>query len=297
MLDAFSSDQIRTFIAAAEEGSFSAAGRRLGRAQSVVSQTLANLEGQLGVLLFDRSGRSPVLTPAGAALIPRAREIVGAMGGFKAQARALAGGLEPELSVAVDVMFPITTLTDAVSAFHTKFPDTPLRLYVEALGAVLMPILDRRCSFGVMGSLPVVPPGIGVERLLEVEMVVVASPDHPLAALNAGNVDAALSAHIQLILTDRSSLTEGREFGVFSPRVWRLADLGAKHAFLKAGLGWGAMPLDVVRQDIKDGSLVALEVHSLGRAQRMMSMFAAWRDDAPPGPAGKWFVERLKVAE
>jgi DNA-binding transcriptional LysR family regulator len=294
MLDAFSSDQIRTFVAAAEEGSFSAAGRRLGRAQSVVSQTLANLEGQLGLLLFDRSARSPVLTPAGAALIPRAREIIGAMGGFKAKARALAGGLEPELSVAVDVMFPTGTLTDAVSAFHAEFPDTPLRLYVEALGAVLMPILDRRCSFGVMGSLPVAPPGVGVERLLEVEMVVVAAPGHPLAALKRGDVDGALSAHIQLILTDRSSLTEGREYGVLSPRVWRLADLGAKHAFLKAGLGWGAMPIDAVRGDIRDGSLIELEVRSLGRTQRMMTMFAAWRDDAPPGPAGKWFVERLK---
>ena len=62
MLDAVTLDQLRTFIAAAEEGSFSAAGRKLRRAQSVVSQTLANLEGQLGVRLFDRSGRYPRLT-------------------------------------------------------------------------------------------------------------------------------------------------------------------------------------------------------------------------------------------
>ena len=52
MLDGVSLDQLRTFIAAADEGSFSAAGRRLKRAQSVVSQTLANLEGQIGVNLL-----------------------------------------------------------------------------------------------------------------------------------------------------------------------------------------------------------------------------------------------------
>ena len=52
MLDGVTLDQVRTFIAAADEGSFSGAGQRLGRAQSVVSQTLANLEGQLGVKLF-----------------------------------------------------------------------------------------------------------------------------------------------------------------------------------------------------------------------------------------------------
>src|SRR5436190_13098959 len=55
MLDGVTLDQLRTFTAAAEQGSFSAAGRKLRRAQSVVSQTLANLEAQLGVQLFDRS--------------------------------------------------------------------------------------------------------------------------------------------------------------------------------------------------------------------------------------------------
>ncbi len=62
MLDGVSLDQLRTFIAAAEAGSFSAAGRSLGRAQSVVSQTVANLEAQLSVPLFDRSARYPTLT-------------------------------------------------------------------------------------------------------------------------------------------------------------------------------------------------------------------------------------------
>src|ERR1700761_1394074 len=137
MLDGVSLDQLRTFISAADEGSFSAAGRKLGRAQSVVSQTLANLEGQLGVKLFDRAGRSPVLTAAGEALLPEARAVAGDMDQFKARARGLAGGLEPELSVVVDVMFPTLALTCAVAAFQAEFPSTPLRLNVEALGAVL----------------------------------------------------------------------------------------------------------------------------------------------------------------
>ena len=59
MLDSVSLDQLRTFIAAVDEGSFSAASRKLRRAQSVVSETVSNLEDQIGVLLFDRSGRSP----------------------------------------------------------------------------------------------------------------------------------------------------------------------------------------------------------------------------------------------
>jgi|SRR5882724_2828017 len=101
MLDGVSLDQLRTFIAAADAGSFSAAGRRLKRAQSVVSQTLANLEGQLGVKLFDRSARFPVLTDQGRALLADARTVAGNMDLFKARAKSLACSLEPELSVAV----------------------------------------------------------------------------------------------------------------------------------------------------------------------------------------------------
>src|ERR1700761_1807918 len=118
MLDAVTLDQLRTFIAAAEEGSFSAAGRKLRRAQSVVSQTLANLEGQFGVRLFDRSRRRPVLTPQGQVLLTHARTVAGDVARLKAHAKLLAGGLESEVSIAVDVMFPMDSLTEAVTAFH-----------------------------------------------------------------------------------------------------------------------------------------------------------------------------------
>jgi Bacterial regulatory helix-turn-helix protein, lysR family len=140
MLDGVSLDQLRTFLAAADEGSFSAAGRRLRRAQSVVSQSLANLEGQLGVKLFDRSGHLPVLTDQGRALLANARAVAGDVDLLKARAKNLAGGLEPELSVAVDVMFPDATFTHAVAAFQKEFPATLLRFVVES-SAVIEPVL------------------------------------------------------------------------------------------------------------------------------------------------------------
>src|ERR1700748_1994384 len=114
MIDGVTLDQFRTFIAAFDEGSFSAAGRKLRRSQSVVSQTLANLEAQLGVKLFDRSARYPVLTEAGRSLLDDARSVTQGVASFKAKPRALAGGLEPELSVALDVMFPSQVFAHAV---------------------------------------------------------------------------------------------------------------------------------------------------------------------------------------
>src|SRR6266446_6814408 len=294
MLDGVSLDQLRTFIAAADAGSFSAGARRLRRAQSVVSQTLANLEAQLGVKLFDRSSRSPVLTRQGLALLAEARAVVSRMDAFKARAKGLSGGLEPELSVVVDVMFPLEQLTSAVAAFQAEFPATPLTLYVEALGAVLQPVMDGRCAFGVMGSLPTAPAQLTRERLLVVGMAFVASPTHPLASLKGPIPARVLAQHRQLVLTDRSELSQGKDFGVFSSNTWRLADLGAKHAFLRAGLGWGAMPVGVIETDLADGSLVKIDLEDVPDANLVMPMSAVFRADRPPGPAGRWLIERLK---
>lgn len=294
MLDAMSMDQLRTFIAAADEGSFSAAGRKLRRAQSVVSHTLANLEQQVGFALFDRSGRYPQLTEAGRALLEDARRAADSMDAFKARARTLAEGLEPELSVVVDVMYPIAKLTIAVQAFHKQFPATPLRLYVEALGAVVQPLLEGQCGIAVIGSLPEVPPGCASEYLLGVPAVAVVAPGHPLAAAKGAIMRAEAARHVQLVLTDRSNLTQGRDYGVLSPHVWRLADLGAKHAFLRAGLGWGNMPLHMVEQDLDSRALVRLELETHPLLGTGFSMHAIFMKDQPPGPAGRWFIDRLK---
>ncbi len=294
MLDGLSLDQVRIFIAAVDEGSFSAAGRKLNRAQSAVSQALANLESQCGVTLFHRGGRFPRLTDAGRVLLAEARTIAAGMDLFKARAKALAGGLEAELSAVVDVLFPTDLLTCAVAGFQAEFPGVPLRLYVEALGAVLQPVLDGRCALGIMGSLPDVLPQMVSERLCSIEMVFVAAPSHPLAR-HIGPVPAALLAeHVQLVLTDRSTLSAGRDFSVYSPRTWRLADLGAKHDFLRAGLGWGGMPRHAVATDLAQGVLFPIAVEDAISGAITMPMSAVFRADSPPGPAGRWFIERLK---
>ncbi|WP_394781576.1 LysR substrate-binding domain-containing protein, partial [Undibacterium sp.] len=234
------------------------------------------------------------LTEAGRALLADARAAANSMDVFKAKARTLAEGLEPELAVSVDVMFPIARLTEAVQAFHAAFPTTPLRLYVEALGAVVQPVLDGRCRIGVIGSLPEVPEQFASDYILSAPVVTVVAPEHPLAKLGGLVSRATASQYVQLVLTDRSPLTEGRNFGVLSPQTWRLADLGAKHAFLRAGLGWGHMPLHMVEEDFTRGSLVPITLEAMTMTGNAFSMHAIHRKDAPPGPAGRWFVARLK---
>jgi DNA-binding transcriptional LysR family regulator len=202
-------------------------------------------------------------------------------------------GLEPELAVTIDVMYPMDKITRAASHSRQKYPHTSLRLYVEALGGVIEPLLDRRCTIGVIGSLPEVPGELHAEPLRDIPFVTVVSPAHPLASLRGTIPKAVLRKHVQLVLMDRTELTAGRDYAVVSPLTWRLGDLGAKLAFLRSGLGWGHMPLHMVREDIDAKTLARIRVEDVpGNASLPMKL--AYRKDTPPGPAGRAFIAQLK---
>ena len=288
-------DQIAVFLAIVETGGFAAAARKLGRATSVVSYAIANLEGQLGVTLFARAGtRTPQLTEAGRAILSDSRSLAFALDGLLAKARGLTTGLEAEVSLTVDVMLPAKKLVKALDEFRKLYPTVALRLRVEALGAVTQTVLEGSAAFGVSGPLEMASDLLARGPAGSVKLVAVAAPYHPLAQMT-GPVSASVARdHIQLVLTDRSALTAGRDFGVVSVKSWRLADLGAKHALLLAGLGWGNMPKPMVNDDLKRGRLVVLEIEtSEGLAYPFHTVY---RSDAPPGPAASWLMERLASA-
>ena len=295
MLDGISLDQLRTFIAAVDEGSFSAAARKLNRVQSAVSGWVGGLEDQLDVVLFDRTGRFPKLTPEGVQLLADARNIVAGVDTLKARARLMTSGVEAELSVVVDVFFPTAVVSAVAKAFAERFPLTPLRLFVEGLGAAYQPVLDGRCSLGILPPLPQSFPSLVSEQIGELPLVAVAAACHPLASVGHRIPRRELAKHVQLVLTDRSDLTAGRDFGVASASTWRLADLSTKYAFLKDCVGWGGMPLHMVEKDIAAGTLVVLDVDDMPPSGWILTMSVYHQPSQPPGPAGKWFVDHLKT--
>ena len=287
-------DQLRVFLAVAEEGSFNRAATRLGRAVSVVSYAVANLEAQLGVTLFAREGsRKPTLTDAGLALLAEARTVTHGIETLIAKVRSLHQGLEAELSLAVDVMVPGERLAPILREFQRLYPTVTLRLHVEALGAVAALVIDRRADIAIGGPVAADCPELERRLIGAVELVPVAAPSHPLARLDRIPVGEARK-HMQLVLTDRSPLTEGRDFSVVGARSWRLADLGAKHVLLREGLGWGAMPRHAVAEDLARGALVQLAVPEGPRFDFQLS--ALWRRDRLPGPAACWMLAAFEEA-
>lgn len=284
-------EQLRIFLAVVDTGSFAAAGKRMNRAVSVISYGVANLEAQLGVTLFDREGsRKPQLTVAGRALLAEARTVAQGIDGLRAKVKGLLEGLEAEVDLAVDVMLPSSRLGRVLRGFAERFPTVTLRLHVEALGAVVSLVLDRQAVIGVAGPL-----AAGVDEIERaaaglVPMVPVAAPDHPLARMD--QIPSGVGRnYTQLVLSDRSRFTEGRDFSVLGTRTWRLADLGAKHALLREGIGWGNMPLPMIQPDLVAGTLRRLSMpDNPGGAYRFNTI---WRRDAPPGPAAAWLVDQF----
>lgn len=286
-------DHLRCFLAVVEEGSFNRAAQKLGRAISVVSYAISQLESQLDVRLFDREGsRKPQLTEAGKALLSEARAISDDVDCLLAKVRSLHQGLEAELSFAVDVMVPVDVLASLLGAFQVMFPSVPLRLHVETLGAVAALVLESKATLAIAGPDILDLPELQRETIGTVELVPVAAPSHPLARVGTIAPGEARK-HLQLVLTDRSPLTAGRDFSVFSPRSWRLVDLGAKHALLKEGIGWGSMPRHRVQADLDIGTLV--ELHLPERPGLDYALVALWRKDCPPGPAAVWVLDELRA--
>jgi len=283
-------DQLQVFLTVVETGSFAAAGRKLGRATSAVSYAIATLEQQLGVQLFDRDRtRKPTLTEVGASVLAEARTVSMGVDSLRAKVTGMLAGLEAEVALAVDVMLPTARLVDAMRAFEREFPTVALRLHVEALGAVTQLVVSGVAHIGISGPMQIDTPSLQQTKIGSVDLVPVAAAGHPLAA--GTNAPGAARSHIQLVLSDRSTLTEGQDFGVLSVRSWRLADLGAKHALLLAGIGWGNMPEPMVRDDLAAGRLHLLDLPEWTGG--VYAMQAIHRTDTPPGPAAAWLIRHF----
>ena len=293
MLDNLTLGQIRTFVAIAESGSFRAAATRLARVQSAVSHAIANLEAELGLTLFDRSSHRPALTAEGKALLGNARDLLLRVDAMRARARSLGDGVESELSLVVDTLFPIAAVGAALTEMRAAYPSVSVRLAVEPMGGPITGLTERRSALSVTVGEDFRDPRLALDAICAVQIVAVASAGHPLGRRGRKSV-ADLADHLQIVLSDPTPLSEGRSFGVLSPQICRVSNQDTKHAMILAGLGWGRLPLWQVARDLKERRLVRVETGALGRnAALAMEAYLAHRLDEPLGPAARAFADAL----
>jgi DNA-binding transcriptional LysR family regulator len=293
MLDRLTLDQLRALIAVAETGSFSAAARKLGRVQSAISQSIQSLEDTLGVELFDRGAKTPKLNETGRVLLQDAYGLVHGADALRARAESIAADIEPELTLAVDSMFPNRVLMETLRVFGPQFPNVSVTLFTEGLGAAEQRLRDGVARLGIYSPLSTAQSNdLEWEPMTSIEMVPVVATSHPLAHEPLPLERHTLEKYVQLVLTDRTPLSQNLRGGIVSLHIWRFADLGTRLEFLLAGFGWCNMPRHLVRDHIRAGRLKELAIKD--RNNLTLPMHIVYDRGRPPGKAGRWFIEELR---
>ncbi|WP_054893154.1 MULTISPECIES: LysR family transcriptional regulator [unclassified Pseudomonas] len=288
MAEQWNLEQLRLFVQVAELRSFSAVARAQRKAQSAVSNAIALLEADLGVILFERSsGRQPRLTESGEALLRDAQELLRQCERLDGRAQALMRGQEPLLRVAQDEAMPYQPVIDSLDELASQFPFLQVQLASGAQGDVARKLVGRRADLGLFFHHESIPDSLERRTLGSVEMVTVCAAHHPLA--HVGRVTCQqLARHRQLLIAPQDSDYPGGE--PVSAQVWRADSFYVMAELLMRGLGWAWLPRHVVQYPTYQAHMVELD--SEWRPPALVAELA-WRRDEPLGPAAQWLAERF----
>jgi DNA-binding transcriptional LysR family regulator len=174
--------QMRYVLAVAETSSFTRAAEQCLIVQSALSHQVARLEKELGAKLFERTSRRVMLTPAGAAFLPAARECLAAAERAVAEVAAAIGDVRGRLAVGLIPTVAAVDIPSALRAFHQKYPNVRISLRVEASETLVDQVRQGTLEVAFLG-LPTTarPEGVQARELARDRLVVVVAPDHPLA--------------------------------------------------------------------------------------------------------------------
>ena len=231
-------DQLLAFVTAAELGSFSAAARKLNKAQSRISSAIANLELDLGFELFDRRSKFPVLTPLGKEMLPEAQAVLSQC--LRLQSRALtAAGQEPiSLRIAIDEALPLETIHTIFSQLGDTFPNTHLVITSGSQDDIAIAIADRNADIGLMISNSQLPTKLQLHPLGYLKKVLIVGKEHPLAGKQTLSL-SQLQQYRQFVLCNRSG--ENREQPL-SPDHWDIDSYYLICELVTQHQGWALVP-------------------------------------------------------
>lgn len=294
-MDALTLDQFSVFLTVVREGSFVAAARRMNRAQSTITYTIRKLEEQSGLVLFDRSAYRPVLTEAGNALLPRAKQILDDVDAYRRQVREITNGLEAALTMVIDLNAPSDFLPGTLDAFSRTYPSTEIRIRMEPVAAAITALRDGVADVGFLVEETRLPEDLERRVYGRVDLVSVAAPTHPLGQIKGQCSPEMLRGYTQLVFSAGFDKTGGHDDGAHCVGCWRLNNLEIKRELILAGVGWGRLPRPRVADDLKAGRLVELRRERLKRTDRGsgLPLVLAYLKGRPLGPAARWLTQQF----
>lgn len=285
-------ESLQWLVVVAERGSFSAAARVLGKAQSAVSTAMANLEIDLGLTLFDRSGRLPRLTLAGERMVAEARALLAQQGQLQAVAAELAAGVEARLTLAIDDGSLLPWLAPVLEQLAGRYPSLELELLFPMMEDLDEMLLSGRAQLGVGYQGMTTPAVLARFGLGQMAMPLVVAPGHPLAQMAAPAL-ADLGRYRQLLVTGRQPGVERERFRLSTTIWWAEGDLSVLE-LVKRGLGWGSVPAFLLTDALARGEVVRLPDAALP-AIPALPIELLWPSARALGPAAQWLRQALQA--
>jgi DNA-binding transcriptional LysR family regulator len=290
----FSFEQLEAFVTTAQERTFSAAARRLGKAQSAVSTAVINLEVDLGVTLFDRSGRYPTLTAEGRALMCEAEAILLHCLSLQDRANSLNTSVEPRLVIAVDDAIPYAAIAGTLRRFQLAFPDLELEIRHPSQDDILRTVQRGEVMLGLTFAQTHYPKEIAFRRLGNINLTHAVHRDHPLAEAD-GISFARLSDYRQIVVTHGRKLPTGEYLKV--PRCWVVESYLILLEAARNGLGWVTLPKRLIANELASGELVELRLEAYPFTEWAVGADLIWNATAESGKAAIWLRAELSRNE
>lgn len=254
----YSLEQLKIFVSVCEQGSFSAAARQLKRAQSGVSQAVANLEIEINQSLFDRSKNQLSLTEAGKTLLPVARSILQQTRYFEQKIDALARQEEHQLSVAIEESLLSDDLLAAIAALAAQFPITDIDIISASTFDIETMVKSGQAQLGIVYKNEAFPDEMDFILLGHNRFITVAAPHHPLSQFNSISL-SELQQHRALVLRSIGKKEFWFSQGINGKRWYAnshhvLAQLACEN------VGWTDLPEKFAEKYLHNGSLQALKL-------------------------------------
>ena len=299
---AFTSDSVQVFLAALDHGSFSAAARALSRVPSAVSMTIAHLEAELAVQLFDRSGREPRPTAAARALEPQARLLAGQLQQLNAQALALTQGLEERLTLAIAPELLSTGWADGLVPLVQEFPALTVEVLAAPQDDALELLHAGRAQLALVFERPAIDGREDFQEMGQETLVAVMAPQFgpwQTALATHGSTPGRpqlsvdqLAATRQVLVASRDPQQTDPRF-VFARQLWRTDSHQAALSLIHAGLAWGWLPRSLVQPHINTGMLQEIPVQNLSNGTTLFVDWV-WSKERAQGLATRRFVQLLR---
>jgi DNA-binding transcriptional LysR family regulator len=280
-------------VAVVEAGGYAGAARRLHRTQSTITYTIKKLEEQLGLEVFELKGRRAVLTPTGQVLYRRGKALVSDAARLERAAAELARGQEPQIRLAVDVVYPTWLLLECLGVFGDEQPDTRIELYETVLGGTDEALIAGEVDLAIGSA---VPGGFLGDPLMQMRFVCAAAPAHPLHALGRPVTLDDLRAHRHLVVRD-SGVQRTRSGGWLNEKRWTVSHKATSIHAACMGAGYAWFPEDTVRAELESGRLARLPLVEGAERHATLYLVVADPDLAGPGTVRLAGLLREKTGE